>query len=342
MRFLTLLIAAFFAIIGTVHARTFTDSAGRKVELPDTVNSVLAAGPPASVLIYTVAPEKLAGWVREPGAKDKEYLLKAVADLPTYGRLTGKGGTANIEAALAAKPDFILDVGTISDTYISLADKVQEQTGIPYILIDGSFDKTADVFKLMGELLGTEERAQQLADYATKTIDGLNTKLGAIAPENRPAVYYGRGGDGLETGMDGSINLEILNFVGGKNVAAVTGKGGLTNVSLEQVLTWNPQIILGSDEKFVAAVKTDPLWKEVNAVQNGLVFRTPMRPFGWFDTPPSVNRLIGVRWLEQILYPDSFEGDLRAETRDFYKLFYQVDLSDAQVDALLHDAVRAQ
>ncbi|WP_374832715.1 iron ABC transporter substrate-binding protein [Paenochrobactrum pullorum] len=342
MRFLTLFVAAFFAITGSLSARPFTDSAGRTVELPDTVNSVLAAGPPASVLIYTVAPEKLAGWVREPSAKDKEYLLKSVADLPTYGRLTGKGGTANIEAALAAKPDFILDVGTINDTYISLADKVQEQTGIPYILIDGGFDKTADVFKLVGELLGTDERGQQLADYATKTIDGLHVRLGNIAPENRPSVYYGRGADGLETGMDGSINLEILNFVGGKNVAAVTGKGGLTNVSLEQVLTWNPQIILGSDEKFVASVKADPLWKDVNAVQNGLVFRTPMLPFGWFDTPPSVNRLIGVRWLEQILYPDSFEGDLRAETRDFYKLFYQVDLSDAQVDALLHHAVRSK
>ncbi|MGU3576086.1 iron ABC transporter substrate-binding protein [Brucellaceae bacterium C25G] len=342
MRFLMLFVAAFLASLGSLSARPFTDSAGRTVELPDTVKTVLAAGPPASVLIYTVAPEKLAGWVREPGAKDKEYLLKSAADLPTYGRLTGKGGTANMEAVLAAKPDFILDVGTINETYISLADKVQEQTGIPYILIDGSFDKTADVFKLVGELLGAEERGQQLADYATKTIDNLDKKLGSIAQENRPAVYYGRGADGLETGMDGSINLEILKFVGGKNVAAVTGKGGLTNVSLEQILSWNPQIILGSDEKFVAAVKTDPLWKDINAVKNGQVFHTPMLPFGWFDTPPSVNRLIGVRWLEQILYPDSFEGDLRAETRDFYKLFYQVDITDAQIDALLQDAVRTK
>jgi iron complex transport system substrate-binding protein len=129
-------------------ARMFTDSAGRKVEVPDRIERIMTAGPPASVLIYTLAPGKLVGWVRKPSEKEKAFLIPAAQSLPTYGRLTGKGGTANMEAVLAAKPDIIIDVGTINVTYISLADKVQKQTGIPYVLIDGSFVKTAETFRL--------------------------------------------------------------------------------------------------------------------------------------------------------------------------------------------------
>ncbi|MES0100233.1 hypothetical protein [Mesorhizobium sp. M0019] len=69
--------------------------------------------------------------VREPTAEDKTFIAEPYCDLPVHGRLTGKGNTANLEAVLAMKPDVILDVGTIDPTYASLADRVQEQTGIP-------------------------------------------------------------------------------------------------------------------------------------------------------------------------------------------------------------------
>src|SRR5690349_12889155 len=73
------------------------DSAGRTVEIPVTISRVLAAGPPASVLLYTLAPEKMIGWVRTPSAAEKPFLLASVRELPEYGRLTGRGGTANLE-----------------------------------------------------------------------------------------------------------------------------------------------------------------------------------------------------------------------------------------------------
>src|SRR5690606_27630192 len=82
--------------------RTFTDAGGRVVEIPETIGTVLTAGPPAAVLVYTLAPEKLAGWVSDPSEAQREFLSPEVQDLPTYGRLTGQGGTANMEAVLAA------------------------------------------------------------------------------------------------------------------------------------------------------------------------------------------------------------------------------------------------
>lgn len=96
---------AFLSVCSTsVWALPFTDAGGRTDEIPDNVTRVLTAGPPASVLVYVLAPEKLTGWVREPSGEEKRYLLSAVHDLPTYGRLTGQGGTANMEAVIGLLP----------------------------------------------------------------------------------------------------------------------------------------------------------------------------------------------------------------------------------------------
>ncbi|MGE6782687.1 iron ABC transporter substrate-binding protein [Ensifer adhaerens] len=337
------LVIIFSAVLGlasgTAEARTITDAAGRKVEVPDTITRVLAAGPPASVLTYVLAPDKLAGWVREPTDEQKAYLLPSVHDLPTYGQLTGS--SANVEAVLAAKPDIILDVGTVNDTYRSLADKVQAQTGIPYVLIDGRFADSGKTLRDVGAVLGVTERAETLAAYADRRIKDLNGSLAKIPADQGPRVYYGRGPEGLETGLAGSINVEILEAVGAENVAAAAGKGSLTQVSHEQVLSWNPDVIIAASGKFAAAAKKDPLWADVKAVTDGRVFAAPSLPYGWFDSPPAINRLIGVVWLQKLFYPDSFTGDLAKETRDFYKLFYQVDLTDEQVATLLKGAVPA-
>ena len=333
--FAALLVAALSLTATETQARTITDAAGRKVEIPDTVRRVLAAGPPASVLVYVLAPDKLTGWVRQPGDAEKQFLMPSVRDLPTFGQLTGKGGTANMEAVLAAKPDIILDVGTVNPTYASLADKVQAQTGIPYVLIDGSFARSAETLREAGDILGVADRAEKLATYAATKISDLDTKLASIPDSDRPRVYYGRGPEGLETGLSGSINLEILGAAGATNVAAAAGKGGLTQVSLEQILSWKPDTILAASGKFASSVKSDPLWKNLDAVKNNRVFVTPNLPFGWFDSPPGINRLIGISWLEHLFYPKQFTGDLKADVREFFTLFYQVDLTDDQLAMLL-------
>lgn len=254
MRILRLFFIMLFAMVAGVSAAigaTITDAAGRTVTVPDKIERVMAAGPPASILLYVLAPEKMVGWVREPGEAEKAYLMPSVHGLPTYGQLTGKGGTANIEAVLAAKPDIIIDVGTVNPTYASLADKVQQQTGIPYVLIDGAFANSAKTLRETGNLLGVGPRAETLAAYAEKTLSDLKAGLAAIPEAERPKVYYGRGPEGLETGLSGSINMEIIEAAGASNVAAAAGKGGLTQVSPEQILSWQPDVILSASPKFV-------------------------------------------------------------------------------------------
>ncbi|MDL2399011.1 ABC transporter substrate-binding protein [Rhizobium mayense] len=338
-KFLAALAFIFLGVLpATVEARLITDAAGRKVEIPDTINRILVAGPPAAALVYVLAPDKLAGWVSAPSDAAKAYLAPSVRNLPTIGRLTVKGGTISMQAVTAANPDIILDVGTVDPTYSALADKVQGETHIPYVLFDGSFARTGDTLREVGDILGVTGRAKTLADYADAAIKDLNDKLATLTDAQRPRVYYGRGANGLETGLAGSINLEILNAAGAVNVAAAAGKGGLTQVTPQQIVDWNPDMILAEDGKFAAAVKSDPQWAGVKAVKDGKLFVPPSLPFGWFDSPPGVNRLIGIRWLETLLYPQLFKNDLSADVRGFYKLFYQVDLTDDQVAALLKSA----
>jgi iron complex transport system substrate-binding protein len=336
------------ALLGTVlawspegqAARVVTDSAGRHVEVPERIEQVFPAGPPATVFLYTLAAETLLGWTREFRGNEAAYVAEPYRDLPVLGRITGRGGDANLEVVLAAKPDLIFDFGSVAPTYVSLADRVQAQTGIPYVLIDGTFANTAPALRLMGEILGVGERAEKLAAHVEATFVDIDAMLAKIPQERRPRVYLARGPAGLETGVRGSINTEIIERVGAINVAAAPGQRGIVNVSVEQVLLWNPEVVVTWDDRFYDQVWDDPFWQGTDAVQNRRVYLSPSEPFGWIDRPPSINRLLGMRWLASVLHPDEFQGDLRAMTREFYTLFYQVELSEEQLDALLAGATR--
>ena len=321
-------------------ARVVTDSAGRQLELPDRIERVFPAGPPAMVFLYVLAPETLLGWTREFRGDEAAYVAEPYRHLPVVGRVTGRGGDANLEVLLAARPDLIFDFGSVAPTYVSLADRVQAQTGISYVLMDGRFANTASALRVMGKILGVEERAGKLAAYTEANFATLDAMLATIPQEQRPRVYLARGPEGLETGVRGSINTEIIERVGAVNVADAPGQRGIVNVSIEQVLLWNPEVVVTWDVRFYDRVWDDPVWQGTDAVQHRRVYLSPSEPFGWIDRPPSINRLLGMRWLASVLYPERFEGDLRAMTREFYALFYQVDLSERQLDVLLAGATR--
>ncbi len=157
----------------------------------------------------------------------------------------------------------------------------------------------------------------------------------------RPRLYYGRGPQGLSTGLAGSINLEVIDKLGAVNVAASMGRGGLVQVSLEQVLAWNPEVIVTTDPTFFASVRRDPLWATVDAVKTRRIHLAPADPFGWIDFPPSVNRLVGLRWLGRTLYPEAFPDDLRAHARELYTRLYHQSPTGAQLDRLIATAERA-
>ena len=232
-------------------AGTVTDSAGRAVKIPDRVTRVFPAGPPAAIMLYTLAPDLLLGWPRANRPEEREFLLPDIGARPEVGRITGRGNTANLEAVLALKPDLILDIGSTDATYVSLADRVQEQTGIPYALLDGRFDGYRSD---LPHARAADRQARAKATRLPTTPSEPSRPSRGASPTFRPtsgrAVYYARGPRGLETGLGGSINVETIELLA-RNVAG-GAKGGMARVSIEQVLLWNPDVIITIDMEFAS------------------------------------------------------------------------------------------
>ncbi len=319
-------------------AKPFTDAAGRQVDIPGPVRRVFPAGPPASVTLFTVAPEKMLGWPRTPSEAARPFIPKRYAELPEIGRLTGRGDTVNLENVVKLAPDLVVDVGNTNETYVSLANRVQAHTHIPDVLITGHLAQTPQTLRILGGLLEVQQRAETLAAYAEAVLSRVQKQIAKIPPAERPTLYVARGPHGLESAVAGSIGSEVVDLTGARNVVGKeAGPHAIVDVSSEQVLAWQPEVILTIDRRFHAAVRTDPVWRQLKAVQAGRIHFVPDLPFSWLDDPPAPNRLIGLLWLGKLLYPASFPQDIRAEARRFYALFYQQEPSDAQLDGLFAD-----
>jgi len=311
------------------------DATGREIRPPAKVERVYAAGPPASMLVFAIAPDKLTGWTRAMRPNEAAFLPERYAQLPELGRLTGRGNTANVEVVLKAKTDLIVDVGSTGETLASLATQVQQQTRIPYALFDGRIESTPAALRALGRLMGNQAESERLAAWYEREL--ADAKQRVSKANQHPIVYYGRSPSGLQTGGKGSINIEVLDFLGTRNAAA-GARAGLATVSLEQVLLWDPDVILTTDPNFWKSVWTDARWRTVKAVAAKRVYLSPHLPFGWFDFPPGANRLLGVWWAGKLLYPQTFgDVDLRAKVVEFHRLFYHREPSAAQLDSLLNE-----
>lgn len=313
------------------------DATGRRVTLPParSIRKVYPAGPPAAVLIATLAPEKLAGWTLSLTDAQKAFLPESVRGLPKVGRLSGKGSTANVEEVLKSGVDVVLDVGTVAGSSHALAKDTADRTGLPTLLMDGTFDKLPATYRTLGKVLGVEARGEALATYLDRQLSEIRDGV-AKATGERAKVYYGRGPKALDTAAAGSVNAEALERAGADNVAKAAGpRGSVVPVSPEDLLVWNPDVILTIEPMALDHVKTDPVFKTLAAVKAGRVYLSPNRPFGWIDYPPSVNRLLGVFWLTRMLHPTVFRDDLAAKVAEFHKVVYQRELTPAELAELL-------
>lgn len=325
---------------------TITDMAGRTVEIPSKIERIYCKNPIGTILMYTLAPDKLAGWNYEFTKNEKKYINEKYKQLPVLGGWFGKNNTGNIEEILKAAPDIMIDMGTINNTMIDADENIQQQTGIPVIIVDGEkLDGLDDAYTFIGKIIGEEKKAKALADYCNNTLNDALENAKRIDEEKRVKVYYAEGAEGLQTEPNGSYRTEVIRLVGGENVAEISqnsssGRGG---VSLEQVLLWNPDVIITAAESnkdnstsFFETVYQNEDWEDINAVKNKKVYGIPQNPFGWFDRPPSVNRMIGIKWIGNALYPEIYKYDMVQEVKDFYKKFYHYDVSDKEAKEFLN------
>jgi len=313
-------------------AGEFTDSAGRIVAMPDRINRVMAADAAAEVLVYVLAPDKLAGWVQPlPGGS----LPSRYARLPLLGPIDAPTATA---AVTRLKPDVIIAAGSVTPDRAALADQITQATGTPFVLLDSSFDRTPTMLRTIGRLLGVADRGDDLAASAEHAINDLRGQLLIQPATGRPRLYYGRGPGGLDAALPGSETAAAIEDAGAINVAAALGSGAASTVTRQQIQEWNPDIIIAAQRSFYDSLLRDPSWRSLAAVHAKHVYLEPSQPFGWIGDPPGVNRLIGLYWLSVLLYPSNNQDDVRSLAQDFYDKFYAIKLSDKQIDAIAQTA----
>ena len=325
----------------TGETREITDMAGRKVTVPaaEDIESVFSTGPVAAIFMYMVAPDKLLGWNYELNDVEKSIILEKYHDLPNFGM----GDAINYEAVIAANPTIALNCGKINDAMVSDCDALSKSLGIPVIAVDNELNNSAEAFRFMGELLGVEDHAEELAEYSEQIFTDI-ASLADIPEDEKVSVYFGNGEDSLETAPRGSQHAQILDAVNVTNVADLElGDGSRVQISAEQLLAWNPDVIVVNGEpkadksgnSAAEDILSNPDYASLKAVQDNKVYGTPNAPFSWVDRPAGPNRLIGMRWLSAVVYPEYIKCDVNEEIREFFNLFYHVDLSDEQLENVL-------
>ena len=325
----------------TAETREITDMAGRKVTVPaaENIESVFSAGPVAAIFLYMVAPDKLLGWNYELNDVEKSIILDKYQDLPNFGM----GDAVNYEAVIAANPTIAINSGKINDAMVSNCDALSESLGIPVVAVDNELNNSAEAFRFMGELLGVEDHAEELAQYAEQVFTDINA-LSDIPEEKKVSVYFGNGEDSLETAPRGSQHAQILDVINAVNVADLElGDGSRVQISAEQLLAWDPDVIVVNGEpkadksgsSAAEDILSNPDYASLKAVQDQKVYGTPNAPFSWVDRPAGPNRLIGMRWFSALIYPEYIKCDINEEIHKFFDLFYHVDLSDEQLENVL-------
>jgi iron complex transport system substrate-binding protein len=312
-------------------AGDFTDAAGRRVVLPAAPRHVMAASPTAEVLVSVLAADRLAG-----ASRVARRGVGTARRAPVIGWRPGMGPASMAETARRLHPDMIIDAGLVTAERAVFADEVQRLTGVPYILVDDSFARMPEVLQAIGVVLGVGPRGAELSLYANHAITALRGRLLIRPPDARPHIYYGRRADGLETPLPGALSAETIDEAGAINVAVSLGRRQTVVISRDDLLVWDPEIIIAEQRAFYDAMRRGS--KRLAAVRNKRVYLAPSTPFGWIDDPPGINRLIGLYWLSALFYPDNTQEDLRATVCDFYDKFYRIKLTNGQLEAMVGPA----
>jgi iron complex transport system substrate-binding protein len=322
----------------SVGAREIVDMAGRHVTIPDRLTKVFVSSYPLTMLFYAFAPDLLVATNFPLGEPAKPFVPPQVAALSAIGGAPGQGRTLSPEEVMVLKPDVILAwIDPFGDN--DHTEKQFAATGRPIVFV--SMEHLADypaALHFLSSLFGREPRAAALAAYIEDALARVQQAVANLPADKRLKVYYAESRDGLATECDTSFHVEPIAIAGGDNIHHCQQMThlGMEKVSLEQIIEDQPDLILAQDPRFTEAVAATPLWRKVDAVAKDRIVAIPRLPFNWIDRPPSFMRALGIQWLANLFYPNLFPLDLKTETKKFYSLFLGVELSDADLDRILH------
>ena len=314
-------------------AVTVTDQRGRTVSLPGPAQRVVTLPMPAASMLICLdrSVQHLAGMHHSSWTAARESVLgqmfPEVAGIPH--EVADANFAPNVEAITALAPDVVVQWGDEGPGIVAPL----ENAGLPVVgLSYGTQEDLTTWIGLFGALLGNQDRAHALRSW-------MDTRLGevrqaAATAGTRPKiVYFNRFRGGLKVAGSGTYNDFSIGLVGGANPA--TAVQGMAGVDVEQVLAWDPDIVLlgNFDGAVPQDVYADPVWATTSAVRSRRVYKVPLGGYRW--DPPGQESPLMWQWLFLLAHPEAAPSDLRGRITEDYRFLYGHQPSPAQVDAIL-------
>lgn len=326
-RLFALLIGA--SMLQSAAAATVVDDAGQTVETPAKVLRVADAWYAHHVLLMTLgAGSSIVETVNHERSRPWMFLVQ-----PSLKQATSVDGTAfNAESLLADKVDLV---------FVSTGDRnatAYRQVGLPVVSVGfNTLDGLAHSMTMTAQAMASSsalKRADDYNAYLAEKRDHLAKVLVSLKEEQRPRVLHIASLNPLKVDGDGTLIDEWIKVAGGRNAA--TGlKGNLQVVSAEQLLQWQPDvIILAADAGDIEQSPARPLLENLNAVRDHRVLRNPAGVFPWdrYGTEMALQ----IDWAAQQLHPELFKGvNMADETMDFYRKFFDYPLGQEQAKRML-------
>ena len=282
-----------FAATCLAQTRTFVDDAGREVVLEEKIERVVVTGPLGQIAVFAIAPDKLVGLCSAWDEASWPYIDTEKYDLPVIGQIYGGKGNVNLEELMAARPQAVIDVGEPRGDIVEDLNALQAQTGLPFVHISAYVESMDKTYARLGELLGMEAEAAALSDYCADVYARVKALADGV---EKKRLLYVVGVEGLGVIARDSYHSAVIDMLS-ENVAVLespSSKGTGNEVDMEQILEWDPDVILFSQSSAFEAAKDDPLWQAVSAVAQDAYYEVPVGPYNWMGFPPGVQRLLGI------------------------------------------------
>ncbi|MCL4525485.1 MAG: ABC transporter substrate-binding protein [Gammaproteobacteria bacterium] len=334
-RFLAMAILAGIMSITLVRvavAQVVMDMSGQPVNIPQPLYKVFGSAPPVNALIYTLDPPLLAGWNLPLSPSQRRYLDPAARHLPVLGGWFGQGYNADIGTILQEHPDLVVFWYPYMGPQANVVSKLRA-LGLPVLNVKlHDLTDYIQAYRLLGEAFHKQKRAERLIHYLSEKNDTLQRLHTQIPDQNRVTVYYAGSPNGLRSGCDEAMPTATIQWADGENVfhCTINHFQGYQQVSMGQVLRWNPQVIISDNPTFLTQVYTNPAWAPLQAVRDHRVYYIPQQPFSWFNRLYSFMQILGAQWLAHKLYPQQFAFSDK-DIQHFYQQFLGVKISDAQL-----------
>ncbi len=306
---------------------TVIDGQGRKVSVPREINRIVTNYGIAAHMVCILGEwNKLKGV--DSNSKSVRFfntISPEIARLPT----TGSVSAINLEQTLLLKPDLVL----ISGKNKVMVDQLASYGLTVFGIVAEDLSQITHTVQNLGVALNRQKKASQFIAYYNATLDLVKERLKDLSTDERPIVFLTGPMGVLSTCSRSMYQQGLIDVCGGRNAGGMlSGAGsphGWVTISAEQVLQWNPDVILvvhygpAKPEEIL----TDRRWQKIKAVENRKVSYFPS-----FLTPwdyPSPQAVLGIRWLAVTLHPEKFRDvDLLKDTDTFYKTFYGKTFSE--------------